>query len=87
MKLKILTRADPLIAKVMVHANDRIGASKKMSTILSKAKLQGPPTNLHFLRDVVSTKGNFTTIFPPNLGLFTDSWCSLPRGRYFDQLS
>ncbi len=56
-----LITADPLIAKVMVHASDRQAASKKMISVLSEAKLQGPPTNLHFLSDVVSSKCEFTT--------------------------
>lgn len=54
--LEILKAIDPLIAKVMVHAIDRKEASKKMTDTLSKAKLQGPPTNLHFLRDVVASR-------------------------------
>jgi urea carboxylase len=51
--------SDPLIAKVMVHASGRERASKKMMNVLSGAKLQGPPTNLHFLRDVVSSYRKF----------------------------
>ena len=47
---------DPLIAKVMVHASDREAACKKMTNVLSKARLQGPPTNLLFLQDVVASK-------------------------------
>jgi len=58
-KLRNLTFVDPLIAKVMVHASDRQAAGKKMTKVLSEAKLQGPPTNLHFLRDVVSSKCKF----------------------------
>jgi urea carboxylase len=54
----MLTCSDPLIAKVMVHASDRNGACKKMTRVLSEAKLQGPPTNLHFLCDVVASTCN-----------------------------
>ncbi len=35
-----------------------------MTRVLSEAKLQGPPTNLHFLRDVVASTCNFAIIFP-----------------------
>jgi len=52
---KLLTLADPLIAKVMVHANDRRAARSKMTMVLSEATLQGPPTNIHFLADVISS--------------------------------
>jgi urea carboxylase len=58
----MLICSDPLIAKVMVHASDRNGACKKMTRVLSEAKLQGPPTNLHFLRDVVASTCNFAII-------------------------
>lgn len=47
---------DPLIAKAIVHASDREAACKKMTAVLSKTRLQGPPTNLLFLRDVVASK-------------------------------
>ncbi|KUJ11040.1 uncharacterized protein LY89DRAFT_625418 [Mollisia scopiformis] len=53
---RIASFYDPLIAKVMVHAIDRNEACKKMTSVLSEAKLQGPPTNLYFLRDVVASK-------------------------------
>ncbi len=47
---------DPLIAKVMVHAENRVAAAAKMKKVLSMTKLQGPPTNLDFLADVVASK-------------------------------
>lgn len=47
---------DPLIAKVMVHAADRPAAAAKMTAVLRDAKLQGPPTNVQFLADVVTSK-------------------------------
>ncbi len=53
---KIVSFYDPLIAKIMVHDTIRSAAAAKMSRVLSEAILQGPPTNLHFLRDVVASK-------------------------------
>ena len=55
-KLKILIIVDPLIAKVMVHACDRVSTCRKMTKVLSETTLQGPPTNIHFLKDVISSK-------------------------------
>lgn len=54
----ILIALDPLIAKVMVHAGDRQAACEKMTRVLSESTLQGPPTNIHFLADVISSKRN-----------------------------
>lgn len=50
---------DPLIAKVMVHDVDRNAAATKMTKVLRETVLQGPPTNLHFLRDVIASKCKF----------------------------
>jgi urea carboxylase len=47
---------DPLIAKVMVHAANRTTAGEKMLSVLTEIKLQGPATNLHFLKDVIASK-------------------------------
>lgn len=80
----MLTFADPLIAKVMVHAKDREEASKKMTKVLSEAKLQGPPTNLHFLRDVVASKCTPQCTSQLRISV-ADKGCSFPRRRYFDE--
>ena len=61
--LRNLIVVDPLIAKVMVHASGRHAAAQKMTRVLSEAKLQGPPTNLHFLRDVVSSKCKISRLY------------------------
>ncbi|TVY80340.1 putative urea carboxylase [Lachnellula suecica] len=53
---RIASFYDPLIAKVMVHAKDRHSACEKMTKVLSESVLQGPPTNIHFLTDVVASK-------------------------------
>ncbi|TAQ89761.1 hypothetical protein B7494_g1936 [Chlorociboria aeruginascens] len=47
---------DPLIAKIMVHAKDRPTACSKMTKVLSETILQGPPTNVYFLADVLTSK-------------------------------
>jgi acetyl/propionyl-CoA carboxylase alpha subunit len=83
----MLTCSDPLIAKVMVHASERNGACKKMTRVLSEAKLQGPPTNLHFLRNVVASTCNFSIISSEKFVLLANSLCSLPRRGYFDEFS
>jgi urea carboxylase len=44
---------DPLLAKVMVHSTDREAAVKEMVSTLERTKLQGPPTNLDFLIQVL----------------------------------
>ncbi|KAG0648468.1 Urea amidolyase [Hyphodiscus hymeniophilus] len=53
---RIASFYDPLIAKIMVHASDRQSACTKMAKVLSESTLQGPPTNIHFLADVISSK-------------------------------
>lgn len=83
----MLIYSDPLIAKVMVHASDRNGACKKMTRVLSEAKLQGPPINLHFLRDVVASTCKFSIIASEKFGLLANSLCSLPGRGYFDEFS
>lgn len=49
----------------MVHADDRGAATDLMVQTLAKTVLQGPPTNLHFLTEVLQsadfTSGNTTT--------------------------
>lgn len=44
---------DPLLAKVMVHARDRNEAIAEMSRVLRETALQGPPTNIDFLLQVL----------------------------------
>lgn len=48
---------DPLLAKVMVHEADRSAAMLKMLKTLSECVLQGPATNLHYLRAVIASDG------------------------------
>lgn len=50
---------DPLIAKIMVHDIDRPAAASKMTKVLKDTVLQGPPTNLDFLGDVIATQCQF----------------------------
>jgi urea carboxylase len=40
----------------MVHARDREAACSKMASVLHETTLQGPPTNIYFLADVISSK-------------------------------
>jgi urea carboxylase len=47
---------DPLIAKVLVHANDRAAAVKKMQSALAETKLSGIETNVEYLRQVLADK-------------------------------
>lgn len=48
---------DPLLAKVMVHAENREAAMPKMLKTLSDCLLQGPATNLHYLSAVIASDG------------------------------
>jgi len=45
---------DPLIAKVLVHANDRDQAISKLSAALHQMKLSGIETNLDYLRQILA---------------------------------
>lgn len=43
-------------SKVIVNTNNRQSAYTKLIEVLSESTLQGPPTNIHFLADVISSK-------------------------------
>jgi urea carboxylase len=53
---KIASFYDPLIAKAMAHADSRETVCNKIAKVLSDTTLQGPPTNLHFLKDIISSE-------------------------------
>lgn len=65
---------DPLIAKVITHAPNRHSALEKMFDTLSRSKVQGPPTNMDFLRSLVGSSafkdGRTTTNFLPKAFLY-----------------
>ena len=44
---------DPMIAKVIVHGNDRTDALEKMQTALAQTRLSGIATNLDYLRQIL----------------------------------
>ncbi len=44
---------DPLLAKVMVHAEDRDAAVAKLDRALQETRISGIETNLRYLRDIV----------------------------------
>ncbi|KAH7025652.1 urea carboxylase [Microdochium trichocladiopsis] len=46
---------DSLIAKIMVHADDRAAAIRSMNEALANTVLRGPPTNFDFLAAILST--------------------------------
>ncbi len=46
---------DPLIAKLIVHADDRETARIKMQRVLNETRLHGIATNLNYLRQIVAT--------------------------------
>lgn len=56
---------DPMLAKVIVHAEDRSTAFNKLHTVLSETRLYGSETNLHYLtllcKDPVLLEGKVTT--------------------------
>jgi acetyl-CoA carboxylase biotin carboxylase subunit len=45
---------DPLLAKVIVGASDREGAVRRMEQALDQMVIQGPVTNLAFLKEILS---------------------------------
>jgi len=47
---------DPLIAKVLVHANDRAATVKKMQIALAETNLSGIETNVEYLRQILADK-------------------------------
>lgn len=51
---------DPLLAKVMVHDVDRPTAAAKMARVLRESKVQGTPTNIQFLSEVIRSEGEST---------------------------
>ncbi|HNB52481.1 MAG TPA: hypothetical protein PK530_11080, partial [Anaerolineales bacterium] len=63
----LTTHYDPLIAKIIVHAEDRPTAIRKMQTALRDAILLGLTTNLEFLQTVLAhpifQSGTATTRF------------------------
>nr|WP_154325332.1 urea carboxylase [Pantoea sp. 201603H] len=46
---------DPMIAKLIVHAENREAALKKMQEALSQTRLHGIATNLDYLRQIIAT--------------------------------
>jgi len=58
---------DPMIAKLIVHDQDRVGAIKKMDYVLSQMICLGITTNQSYLRRIVQQdnfiKGRYTTDF------------------------
>jgi urea carboxylase len=50
---KISSYYDPLIAKVMCHAETREAAISEMHNVLLDSRICGPPTNLHFLSRIL----------------------------------
>ena len=47
---------DPMIAKLVVWAEDRSKALTKLDTCLSKYEIVGPDTNIQFLRQLATHK-------------------------------
>lgn len=56
---------DPMLAKVIVHADDRLSAFNKLHSVLVDTRLYGSETNLHYLsvlcQDPVLLEGKVTT--------------------------
>jgi len=64
---EITSYYDPLIAKLIVHADTREQAVAKLRDALAQTRLAGIETNLHYLRDVIEepafAEGRMTTGF------------------------
>jgi urea carboxylase len=48
---------DPLLAKIIVHAEDRAHAVRKLGEVLAESRIDGLETNLRYLRQVVMSDG------------------------------
>ncbi|KIH55761.1 putative methylcrotonoyl-CoA carboxylase, alpha subunit, partial [Ancylostoma duodenale] len=61
---------DPMIAKVVVWAEDRTAAAAKLDSALANTRISGLPTNIQFVRTVLGhpefVKGNVYTDFIPD---------------------
>ncbi|EYC16108.1 hypothetical protein Y032_0034g2801 [Ancylostoma ceylanicum] len=61
---------DPMIAKVVVWAEDRTAAAAKLDAALANTRISGLPTNIQFVRTVLGhpefVKGNVYTDFIPD---------------------
>ncbi len=64
---KISPWYDSMIAKVIVHADNRVEAIRKMETALDEMRVDGVPTNIAFLKRIMSNpdyrKGDVDTSF------------------------
>ncbi|KAL4785240.1 urea carboxylase [Aspergillus varians] len=56
---------DPMLAKLIVHASDRLSATQMMSEALSKTVITGVETNISYLKQIIDSEafrsGGFTT--------------------------
>lgn len=66
---------DPMLAKIITLSQDRNEAAKLMADVLETSKVQGSPTNLSFLAQIVKSQpyleGKTLTSFLSNQELFT----------------
>ncbi|KAL5339435.1 urea carboxylase [Aspergillus crustosus] len=62
---ELSTSYDPMLAKIIVHASDRLSAARKLSEALAKTVIIGIETNLSYLRQIIDSEafllGAFTT--------------------------
>ncbi len=60
---------DPMLAKIIVHAENRQAAVSKLQRVLGETEISGIETNLHYLRQVIAdpafVSGEITTSFLP----------------------
>lgn len=63
---------DPMIGKIIVHAENREAAIQKMKAVFEKAKIEGIKTNIPLLEVIMNEKqfelGDYTTNFLQELG-------------------
>ncbi|HZZ18255.1 MAG TPA: urea carboxylase [Opitutaceae bacterium] len=48
---------DPMIAKIIVVADDRVAATEKMKAALARCRIAGIESNLEYLRQVIASQG------------------------------
>ena len=54
--MEVSSHYDPMLAKIIVHADDRTSAIRKMARALSKTQIIGINTNKHFLQNIVQSE-------------------------------
>ena len=70
---------DPMIGKLIVHAEDREAACKKMIEVLQETEIFGIQTNIDFLVEIINHPEFFTGVMTTGIRRQKNSLCQLGR--------